>query len=101
VGTLKQVSIRRGPQQVKFTSKEVREMMNLEEASMWAIPEHIMEGVEKRGLSRQQERVINSLRDGSKSPLCSKSGKSFNIEFGGLRRDIRHCRVRRRMQKWC
>lgn len=72
---------RKGPQEVKFTTKEVREMMNLEGASMWAIPEEIMKAAEKRALSRQQEKIIHLLRKGSTTGPSINSGKSFSFEF--------------------
>ncbi|KAH7105203.1 hypothetical protein BKA62DRAFT_669455 [Auriculariales sp. MPI-PUGE-AT-0066] len=78
---VKHVSIvgRRDPAGVKFTAKEAREMMNIPGVSMVPIPSDLfpIAGTE---LSRQQSRILDILRTGSKTPHGSAQ-KTFSIDF--------------------
>ncbi|KAG9102790.1 NADPH-adrenodoxin reductase, partial [Ceratobasidium sp. 370] len=70
---------RRGPAQVSFTAKEVREMMNLEGVGMKPIdPELFTLGAE--GLSRQQSRIMDLMRKGSSTPVSSAT-RTWSLDF--------------------
>ena len=70
---------RRGPAQVSFTAKEVREMMNLEGVGMKPInPELFKLGAE--GLSRQQSRLLDLMRKGSLTP-ASSADRTWSLDF--------------------
>lgn len=70
---------RRGPAQVSFTAKEVREMMNLEGVGMHPInPDLFKLGAE--GLSRQQSRLLDLMRKGSSTPASSTS-RTWSLDF--------------------
>ncbi|KAG8747596.1 NADPH-adrenodoxin reductase [Ceratobasidium sp. 414] len=70
---------RRGPAQVSFTAKEVREMMNLEGVGMKPIdPELFKLGAE--GLSRQQSRLMDLMRRGSSMPVSSAT-RTWSLDF--------------------
>lgn len=70
---------RRGPAQVSFTAKEVREMMNLEGVGLKPIdPELFKLGAE--GLSRQQSRLLDLMRKGSSTPASSAS-RTWSLDF--------------------
>ncbi|KAF8586699.1 nucleotide-binding domain-containing protein [Ramaria rubella] len=78
--TLRHVSIvgRRGPKGVKFTAKEVREMMNLTEARMSPIPDDVWAADGTVEASRGTARVIKLLRQGSKARTTDKT---FSFDF--------------------
>lgn len=86
--TLRHVSIvgRRGPREAQFTTKELREMMKLEEAAMIPIPESTLDDAEKgdvyngKPMTRQEARVLKLLREGCRSSN-TVSRKTFGIEF--------------------
>lgn len=84
--TLQHITIigRRGPRDVRFTAKELREMMHLEDAVMYAIPEAIMNATDESKMTRQQERLMKLLREGSRSGAGFRGGgpgKTFSFEF--------------------
>ncbi|KAI0075035.1 ferredoxin/adrenodoxin reductase [Panus rudis PR-1116 ss-1] len=71
---------RRGPLEAAFTTKELREMMNLEDSSLEPInPDHlaIPEGTQ---LTRQQNRTMQLLQKGSKNKPGSVP-KSWSLDF--------------------
>ncbi|KAF8638489.1 hypothetical protein AX17_002177 [Amanita inopinata Kibby_2008] len=82
------ILVRRGVGEVKFTAKEVREMMNLEGVAMVPIPEQVFAlatatgAGEKEGrvMTRQQSRILQLLQKGSKNPYGSTQ-KTFSIDF--------------------
>ncbi|KAG9125834.1 NADPH-adrenodoxin reductase [Ceratobasidium sp. 392] len=70
---------RRGPAQVSFTAKEVREMMNLEGVGMKPIdPELFKLGAD--GLSRQQSRLLDLMRKGSSTSVSSAT-RTWSLDF--------------------
>lgn len=83
--TVKHVSIiaRRGPRDAAFTTKELREMMNLTEASMIPVHPPCLLDIPTSSLdalSRQQSRVLQLLQKGS----VNKPGttqKTWSLEF--------------------
>ncbi|KAH9896009.1 FAD/NAD-P-binding domain-containing protein [Cubamyces lactineus] len=75
---------RRGPFQAAYTTKELREMMNLPDASMVPLdpaliahPEQANGGV---ALTRQQTRALQLLQKGSKNPPGSTE-KTWSLDF--------------------
>lgn len=80
--TVKHVSIvgRRGPLEVAFTTKELREMINLPEASMVPIEPTLLEPPPGVTPTRQQRRTLELLRNGSKNPPGS-TPKSWSLHF--------------------
>jgi adrenodoxin-NADP+ reductase len=77
---LKHVSImsRRGPAQVAFTAKELRELLNLPDVAMSPIDPQLL--VQPPGASRQQSRILDLLRKGSAAkPGTTK--KTWSLEF--------------------
>ncbi|KII90439.1 hypothetical protein PLICRDRAFT_52176 [Plicaturopsis crispa FD-325 SS-3] len=79
---VKHVSIvgRRGPLEAAFTTKELREMMNLSEASMVPIDPAILATPPNLKLSRQQSRTMQLLQKGSQNAPGSTS-KTWSLEF--------------------
>jgi len=79
--SVKHVSIvgRRDPSSVKFTAKEVREMMDIPDVAMNPIPEELFPTA-GADLSRQQSRILDLLRKGSKNKFGSTS-KTFSVDF--------------------
>lgn len=71
---------RRGPFEAAFTTKELREMMNLEEASMDPLDPTILQPPEGVQLTRQQSRSIQILQKGSKNKPGSVR-KSWSLDF--------------------
>lgn len=57
---------RRGPENVRFTPKEVREIMSLESAIMDPIPSQLFERINTLSSGRQQTRILQLLKNGSK-----------------------------------
>jgi len=81
--TIKHVSIigRRGPLEAAFTMKELREMINLPEASMVPIPSSYLDSSpDSPPLTRQQSRVLQLLRQGSKN-LPGSTSKTWSLDF--------------------
>lgn len=80
--TVKHVSIvgRRGPLQAAFTTKELREMINLPEASMIPIEPTLLEPPSGVTLTRQQRRTLELLQKGSKN-LPGSTPKSWSLHF--------------------
>ncbi|KZT34357.1 nucleotide-binding domain-containing protein [Sistotremastrum suecicum HHB10207 ss-3] len=71
---------RRGPAEVKFTAKEVREMMTLEDVAFIPIEDTVLSEARNHDLSRQQKRIMELLKAGSKAkPGTTK--KSWSLEF--------------------
>ena len=71
---------RRGPLEAAFTMKELREMTSLPEASMVPLDSKLLvppEGVE---LTRQQSRVLQHLKTGSKNPYGTTQ-KTWSLDF--------------------
>ncbi|KAI0740137.1 FAD/NAD-P-binding domain-containing protein [Earliella scabrosa] len=69
---------RRGPLQAAFTTKELREMMNLPDASMVPLDPGLLEP--KGTLTRQQSRTLQLLQKGSKNkPGTTK--KTWSLDF--------------------
>ncbi|KAK7049314.1 NADPH-adrenodoxin reductase [Paramarasmius palmivorus] len=79
--TVEHVSIigRRGPLEAAFTTKELREMMDLKEASMVPLDPALLEVKEGTKLTRQQSRTLDLLKKGSKNK--TKQKKSWSFEF--------------------
>ncbi|PVF99397.1 hypothetical protein CPB86DRAFT_703316 [Serendipita vermifera] len=78
--TIKHISIasRRGPAQVAFTAKELRELLNLPDVAMIPIAPELLTTPE--GASRQQSRILDLLRKGSVAkPETVK--KTWSLEF--------------------
>ncbi|KAF9268036.1 nucleotide-binding domain-containing protein [Marasmius fiardii PR-910] len=80
--TVEHVSIigRRGPLQAAFTTKELREMMELSEAGMIPLDPSLL-AVEGEKLTRQQSRTLDLLKKGSKNTSSASSKKSWSLEF--------------------
>ncbi|KAG2145991.1 uncharacterized protein EDB93DRAFT_495894 [Suillus bovinus] len=80
--TIKHVSIvgRRGPLEAAFTTKELREMINLPEASMIPIEPNLLIPPSGVTLTRQQRRTLELLQKGSKNPPGS-TPKSWSLHF--------------------
>lgn len=83
--TVKHVSIigRRGPYEVAFTAKELRELLDLPGVVMDPLPPEILRP--KQGLkpTRQQSRIVSLLQRGSKETLKGpgEDFKSWSLEF--------------------
>ncbi|KAK1236644.1 NADPH-adrenodoxin reductase [Marasmius sp. AFHP31] len=80
--TIEHVSIigRRGPLEAAFTTKELREMMNLSEARMVPLDPSVLQVEEGTKLTRQQSRTLDLLKKGSKN-TDSSSKKTWSLEF--------------------
>ncbi|KAG2119644.1 uncharacterized protein F5147DRAFT_742014 [Suillus discolor] len=80
--TVKHVSIvgRRGPLEAAFTTKELREMINLPEASMVPIEPTLLTPPSGVTLTRQQRRTLELLQKGSKNRPGS-TPKSWSLHF--------------------
>ncbi|KAH7927159.1 FAD/NAD(P)-binding domain-containing protein [Leucogyrophana mollusca] len=80
--SVKHVSIvaRRGPLEAAFTMKELREMINLPEASMVPIDPSLLIPPPEATLTRQQKRTLDLLQKGSKNPPGSTT-KTWSLEF--------------------
>ena len=79
---VKHVSIigRRGPLEAAFTMKELREMINLPEASMVPVDPALLEPPLDTPLTRQQSRVLQLLQKGSKNTFGTTS-KTWSLDF--------------------
>ncbi|KAK0490614.1 hypothetical protein IW261DRAFT_1601430 [Armillaria novae-zelandiae] len=71
--SIEHVSIvaRRGPFDAAFTTKELREMMNLPDASMVPIPSGLLVPPPGKEVSRGQSRSIQLMQKGSKKPAST------------------------------
>ncbi|KXN83761.1 NADPH:adrenodoxin oxidoreductase, mitochondrial [Leucoagaricus sp. SymC.cos] len=80
--TVKHVSIigRRGPLEAAFTTKELRELINLPDSSMVPINPSILVPPPDPTLSRQQSRTLQLLSKGSKNPFGS-TPKTWSLDF--------------------
>jgi adrenodoxin-NADP+ reductase len=82
---VKRVSIigRRGPYEVAFTAKELRELLDLPGVVMDKIPPGILQPKEGLKPTRQQSRIVSLLQRGSKetSKGPSEDFKSWSLEF--------------------
>ncbi|TFK51239.1 ferrodoxin-NADP(+) reductase [Heliocybe sulcata] len=79
---VKHVSIigRRGPFEAAFTTKELREMTSLPEASMVPLHPEILVPADGKVVTRQQSRAIDLLKKGSKNTFGSTS-KTWSLDF--------------------
>ncbi|KAF9482864.1 FAD/NAD(P)-binding domain-containing protein [Pholiota conissans] len=79
--TVKHVSIigRRGPLEAAFTMKELREMINLPEASMVPLEPDLL-APPTTELTRQQSRVLQLLQKGSKNTFGT-TPKTWSLDF--------------------
>ncbi|KAL4244702.1 NADPH:adrenodoxin oxidoreductase, mitochondrial [Abortiporus biennis] len=71
---------RRGPLEAAFTTKELREMMNLEDSYMVPVDPCLMVPNAGEKLTRQQSRTLQLLQKGSKNKPGS-TPKSWSLEF--------------------
>ncbi|OCH86927.1 FAD/NAD-P-binding domain-containing protein [Obba rivulosa] len=71
---------RRGPLQAAFTTKELREMMNLTDASMAPLDPALLRVPDGLKLTRQQARTLQLLEKGSKNKFGS-TRKTWSLEF--------------------
>ncbi|GBE85590.1 Probable NADPH:adrenodoxin oxidoreductase [Sparassis crispa] len=71
---------RRGPLQAAFTTKELREMMNLPDASMAPLDPSVLKIPEGEELTRQQSRTLQLLQKGSKNKPGS-TRKTWSLDF--------------------
>ncbi|KDQ58182.1 hypothetical protein JAAARDRAFT_35002 [Jaapia argillacea MUCL 33604] len=79
---VKHVSIvgRRGPYEAAFTTKELREMINLTEASMVPIEPDLLNPSEGKVVTRQQGRMVDLLKKGSKNKFGT-TAKTWSLDF--------------------
>jgi len=79
---IKHVSIigRRGPFEAAFAVKELREMMNLSEASLAPLAPQLLNSPPDGRLSRQQTRIMQLLKSGSKNTFGS-TRKTWSLDF--------------------
>ena len=77
---VKHISIvsRRGPAQVAFTAKELRELLNLPDVSMVPIDPSLL--IPPENATRQQSRILDLLRKGS-AAKPGKTTKTWSLEF--------------------
>ncbi|KAF9227407.1 FAD/NAD(P)-binding domain-containing protein [Gyrodon lividus] len=80
--TIKHISIvgRRGPLEAAFTNKELREMMQLPEASMVPIDPSLLTPPEGITPTRQQRRTLELLKKGSQNRFGS-TPKTWSLDF--------------------
>ncbi|THH32669.1 hypothetical protein EUX98_g1537 [Antrodiella citrinella] len=71
---------RRGPLQAAFTTKELREMMNLEDAAMDPLDPTLLIPPAGEELTRQQKRTVQLLEKGSRNAPGTKP-KSWSLDF--------------------
>lgn len=83
--TVKHVSIigRRGPYEVAFTAKELRELLDLPGVVMDQLPPEILRQKEGWKPTRQQSRIVSLLQRGSKEMLKrpDEDSRSWSLEF--------------------
>ncbi|KDQ18781.1 hypothetical protein BOTBODRAFT_143138 [Botryobasidium botryosum FD-172 SS1] len=80
--SLKHINIvsRRGPAEVAFTAKELREMLSLPNAALEPIPPELLAPTTTEKLTRQQSRILDLLRKGSKATPGS-TPRSWSLQF--------------------
>ncbi|KAL0948019.1 hypothetical protein HGRIS_010642 [Hohenbuehelia grisea] len=80
--SVKHVSIiaRRGPLEVAFTTKELRELITLPEASMIPLDPKLLEPNPDEPLTRQQSRIFQLLQKGSKMKPGT-TPKTWSLDF--------------------
>ncbi len=72
---------RRGPLEAAFTMKELREIMNLSEASMVPVHSSLLAPLmDSPPLTRQQSRILQLIQQSSKNPPSSTL-KTWSIDF--------------------
>lgn len=73
---------RRGPHQAAFTTKELREMMNLTDASMMSLDPELLKAPPEGAapLTRQQSRTMQLLQKGSKNKPGT-TRKTWSLDF--------------------
>ncbi|TFL06949.1 hypothetical protein BDV98DRAFT_599302 [Pterulicium gracile] len=71
---------RRGPLEAAFTTKELRELTNLTDAYMVPVPQELLAVPEDVKLTRQQTRMLDLLKKGSKNKPGTVP-KSWSLEF--------------------
>jgi len=71
---------RRGPFEAAFTTKELREMMNLEDSSMVPLDPSLLATPDGAQLTRQQSRTLQLLQKGSKNKFGT-TRKSWSLDF--------------------
>ncbi|KAI1787479.1 ferredoxin/adrenodoxin reductase [Ganoderma leucocontextum] len=74
---------RRGPLQVAFTTKELREMMNLPDASMVPLDSALLTSADNGNgvsLTRQQARTLQLMKKGSKNAIGT-TRKTWSLDF--------------------
>ncbi|RPD77149.1 FAD/NAD-P-binding domain-containing protein [Lentinus tigrinus ALCF2SS1-7] len=71
---------RRGPLQAAFTTKELREMMNLPDSSMVPLDPALLAQVQGASLTRQQSRTLQLLQKGSKNKPGT-TAKTWSLDF--------------------
>jgi adrenodoxin-NADP+ reductase len=79
---VKHVSIigRRGPYQAAFTTKEIRELLTLPNASLVPMPADMLTPPEGMELTRQQGRMIDLLRKGPKQAFGT-TPRTWSLDF--------------------
>ncbi|KAG6865253.1 hypothetical protein C0991_004069 [Blastosporella zonata] len=79
---VKHVSIfgRRGPLEAAFTTKELRELINLPNSAMVPVPQSILDETAVGETTRQQGRILQLLRKGSKNPFGTTE-KTWSLDF--------------------
>ena len=71
---------RRGPLEVAFTAKELREMMNIVGTAMKPIPQELLTPPPGTEVTRQQGRILDILKKGSKEKY-GFTEKTWSIDF--------------------
>ncbi|KAJ7600966.1 hypothetical protein C8J56DRAFT_911732 [Mycena floridula] len=71
---------RRGPFEAAFTTKELREMMNLPDAAMVPISPFFLNPPSETKPSRQQSRTLDLLRKGSQN-VYGTTAKTWSLDF--------------------
>ncbi|KAG6829378.1 hypothetical protein H0H87_011589 [Tephrocybe sp. NHM501043] len=71
---------RRGPLEAAFTTKELRELINLPDSAMVPIPQSVLDETAVGDTTRQQGRILQLLRKGSKNPFGTTK-KTWSLDF--------------------
>jgi adrenodoxin-NADP+ reductase len=72
---------RRGPREVAFTAKELREILNLEGVAMSPISDSLFQYRDGEKLTRQQSRIIDLLKKGSRTQFGTPHAKTWSLGF--------------------
>ena len=74
---------RRGPLEASFTTKELRELMSLDNTAFIPLKKEVTDIIKERGknMSRQQTRLVQLLEKGSKTTLSTQPERSWSLEF--------------------